>query len=147
MAEPKGRADVAFFVQIDTIERLAAQRLERALPASLSATGLDVLNRLAIAPRPPTPQNLATALLLSKAAMTHTLQKLERQGLVTMSVDPADARRKRVALTGPGVATHRAAVAAIRPRIEAIREAFAAHEFEGVLPFLVRLSAWLAENP
>jgi DNA-binding MarR family transcriptional regulator len=147
MAEPKGRADVAFFAQIDAIERLAAQRLERALPATMSATGLEVLNRLAIATQPPTPQSLARALLLSKAAMTHTLQKLERQGLVTMSVDPGDARRKHVALTEPGVAMHRAALAAVRPRIETIREAFGAHEFEGALPFLARLSAWLAENP
>ncbi len=147
MATPRGRADVAFFAEIDTIERLAAQRLERALPGSLSATGLEVLNRLAIAAQPPTPQTLSRALRLSKAAMTHTLQKLERHGLVTMAVDPADARRKQVSLTRPGIATHRVALAAIRPRIETIREAFGAHEFEGALPFLVRLSAWLAANP
>jgi DNA-binding MarR family transcriptional regulator len=147
MAAPRGRADVAFFAEIDRIQRLAAQRLERALPESLSATGLEVLNRLAITAQPPTPQTLSRALRLSKAAMTHTLQKLERQGLVTMTTDPSDARRKQVTLTEPGVAAHRAAIAAIRPRIETIREAFGAHEFEGALPFLVRLSAWLAENP
>jgi DNA-binding MarR family transcriptional regulator len=147
MAEPRGRADVAFFAQIDAIERLVAQRLERVLPPSLSATGLEVLNRLAIASQPPTPLALARALKLSKAAMTHTLQKLERQGLVALSVDPADGRRKCATMTDVGAAAHRAALAAIRPRIETIRAAFGAHEFEGALPFLARLSAWLAENP
>jgi DNA-binding MarR family transcriptional regulator len=146
MAEPRGRADVAFFAQIDAIERLAAQRLERVLPESLSATGLEVLNRLAIAAQPPAPQALARALLLSKAAITHTLQKLERQGLVAMSVDPSDGRRKQVTLTGAGVDAHRAALTAIRPQIETIREAFGMHEFEAALPFLARLGAWLAEN-
>jgi DNA-binding MarR family transcriptional regulator len=146
MAETKGRADVAVFARIGVIERLAAQRLERVLPGGLSPTGLDVLNRLTLVTAQ-SPQALARELLLSKPAMTHTLQRLERQGLVSIAGDPADGRRKRVALTDAGVAAHRAAAAAVRPRIEQIRAAFGAHAFEAALPFLERLSAWLADNP
>jgi DNA-binding MarR family transcriptional regulator len=147
MAEVKGRADVAVFARIGAIERLAAQRLERALPDGLSATGFDVLNRLALASAPQSPQGLAKHLLLSKPTMTHTLQRLERQGLVAIASDPADGRRKRVALTDAGAAAQRAAAAAVRPKIEEIRGAFGAHAFEAALPFLERLAAWLADDP
>jgi len=147
MAEARGRADVAVFAWISAIERLATQRVERALPAGLSATGLEVINRLAVSPGPSSPQALAHGLLLSKSAMTHTLQRLERQALVTISVDPADGRRKRVALTTAGVAAQRAAAATLRPRIEAVRAALGPQAFEAALPFLERLGAWLAENP
>jgi hypothetical protein len=37
-------------------------------------------------------------------------------------------------------------MAAARPRLEALRAAFDAAEFETALPFLRRLRAWLAEN-
>jgi DNA-binding MarR family transcriptional regulator len=147
MAEPRGRADVAVFAQIGAIERLATRRLERALPAGLSATGLELLNRLALAAEPSSPQTLAGALLLSKPAITHSLQRLEAMGVVTMTADPADGRRKHVALTGAGAALHREALAAVRPPIEAVRAAFGAHEFEEALPLLQRLAAWLAANP
>jgi DNA-binding MarR family transcriptional regulator len=147
VAELRERADVAFFARIGTIERLAAQRLERALDAGLSSAGLGVLERLASAPAPPTPQGLAAGLRLSKPAMTHTLQRLEARGLVALSPDSVDGRMKRVALTEAGAAARRAALAAVRPRIEAVRAAFDAAEFAAALPFLERLSAWLAANP
>ena len=147
MAELRERADVAFFARIGQVERLAALRLERALEGGLSSAGLAVLERLAAAPTPPTPVELAAALRLSKPAMTHMLQRLEEGGLVTLAPDAADGRRKRVAITGAGVETRRAALAAVRPRIEAVRQAFDASEFAAALPFLERMAAWLAANP
>jgi len=147
MAETRRRADVAVFARITAIERLAAQRVERLLPDGLSSTGLDVLNRLAMSPGALSPQFLASSLMLSKSAMTHTLQRLERLELITVSADPGDGRRKQVVLTAAGAAAQRAAAAALRPRVEAVRAAFGAHDFEAALPFLERLGAWLAENP
>jgi DNA-binding MarR family transcriptional regulator len=138
---------VAFFARIGAIERLATLRLERALTGGLSSAGLAVLERLAAAPAPPTPVQLAVALQLSKPAMTHTLQRLEAHGLVALSTDATDRRMKRVAITPAGLATRRAALEAVRPRIEAVRQAFNAAEFAAALPFLQRLSAWLAANP
>src|ERR1700691_6053973 len=106
MAEAKDRADVAVFARIGVIERLAAQRLERALPEGLSSTGLEVLNRLVLGAEAQSAPPLAKNPLLSKPAMTHTLQRLERQGLVSIAGDPADGRRKRVALTDAGAAAY-----------------------------------------
>jgi DNA-binding MarR family transcriptional regulator len=147
MAGPRERADVVFFAHVGVIERLATQRLERALPDGLSAAGLALLSRLALADAPPTPQILATDLRLSKPAMTHTLQRLEAQDLIAVSPDAADGRRKRVALTAAGAAALRGASAAVRPKLEAVREAFGAAEFDAVLPFLQRIGAWLAAHP
>jgi DNA-binding MarR family transcriptional regulator len=147
MAELRERADVAFFARIGQVERLAALRLERALAAGLSSAGLAVLERLAAAAAPPTPVALAATLRLSKPAMTHTLQRLEALGLVTLAPDAADGRRKRVAMTPAGIEARRAALAAVRPRIEAVRQAFDAAEFAAALPFLERMAAWLAANP
>lgn len=147
MAELRERADVAFFARIGQIERLAALRLERALAEGLSSAGLAVLERLAAAPAPPTPVALADALRLSKPAMTHTLQRLEARGFVEIAPDAADGRRKRVAITEAGMETRRAALGAVRPRIEAVRQAFDVAEFAQALPFLERMAAWLAANP
>jgi DNA-binding MarR family transcriptional regulator len=147
MPTSRERADIAFFAQVTMIERLAAQRLERALPAGLSGAGLAVLNRLAMSADVASPQALAAALRLSKPAMTHTLQRLEGQGLVAIAADPADGRRKRVALTPAGAAAQRAGAAAVRPRLDEVRAAFNPSEFEAVLPFLERLGAWLAAHP
>ena len=147
MAELRERADVAFFARVGAIERLAGQRLERALDQDLSSAGLAVLERLASAPAPPTPLELAAALRLSKPAMTHTLQRLEGRGFVAISPDTADGRMKRVAITAAGAEARRSALAAVRPRIEAVRQAFDAAEFAAALPFLERLAAWLAANP
>jgi DNA-binding MarR family transcriptional regulator len=147
MPNPRERTDIAFFAYITAIERLAAQRVERALPAGLSGAGLAVLNRLAIAADAASPQALATALRLAKPTMTHTLQRLESQGLVAIDADPGDGRRKRVTLTPAGAAAQRAATAAVRPRLDEVRAAFNPSEFEAVLPFLERLGAWLAAHP
>lgn len=147
MPELRERPDVAFFARIAAIERLAGQRLDRALDDGLSSAGLAVLERLAAAPAPPTPLELASALRLSKPAMTHTLQRLEARGLLSLATDAADGRMKRVAITEAGMAARREALAAVRPRIDAVRQAFDAAEFAAALPFLERLAAWLAANP
>jgi DNA-binding MarR family transcriptional regulator len=49
-----------------------------------------------------TPGELARALLLSPAAMTNRLDRLERAGLVGRALDPANRRSMRVALTPAG---------------------------------------------
>jgi len=147
MAEARERADVVFFALVGAIDRLATQRLERALPDGLSAAGLAVLSQLALGGEAPTPRGLAAALRLSKPAMTHTLQRLEGAGLAAIATDAADRRRKRVALTAAGAAALKTASAAVRPRLDEIRAAFDAAQFEAALPFLERLGAWLTTHP
>ena len=147
MADPRERPDIAFFARVAAIERLAGQRVERALSDRLSSAGLAVLERLAIAAAPPSPMELASILRLSKPAMTHTLQRLEQFGLIAVAADAVDGRMKRVTITTAGLEARRGALAAVRPRIEAVRAAFDAGEFAAALPFLERMANWLAANP
>jgi DNA-binding MarR family transcriptional regulator len=143
MARLKDRPDVEFFAVLAMIGRLADQRLERAAPEGLSLAGLNVLNHLAARSGAPTPQELARTFRLSKAAITNTLQRLEREDLIRVVVDPTDARRKRISLSDDGLQAQREALAAVRPKLEALRAAFDAREFEAALPFLRRLIGWL----
>lgn len=147
MARLKDRPDVEFFACLSAIGRLADQRLERATPEGLSLASLSVLNHLAQWGGAPAPNELAQVFQLSKPAMTNTLRRLEAAGFVEITSDPEDGRRKRVALTGAGLAVQREAVGGVRPKLEALRQAFEPHDFEAVLPFLRRLRAWLRANP
>ena len=79
--------------------------------------------------------------------MTNTLQRLQTNGLVAITADADDGRRKRVALTDAGLAVQRTAIAGVRPKLEALRDAFEPRDFEAALPFLRRLRAWLVANP
>jgi DNA-binding MarR family transcriptional regulator len=49
-----------------------------------------------------TPSELAESLMMSRAGMTKRLDRLESVGLVERSLDPADRRSFRVALSGEG---------------------------------------------
>lgn len=143
MARLKERPDVEFFACLAAVSRLADRRLERATPTGLSLAGLAVLNRLALDDGADTPLGLARRLGASKATMTHTLQRLEAARLVALAADPDDGRRKRVALTDAGLAAQRAALTALRPRLDALRAAFEPAAFDAALPFLRRLRTWL----
>jgi DNA-binding MarR family transcriptional regulator len=144
MGAAKARTDVAFFACLEAVERLHAQHLERALGEALSAPEFAVLSHLKTWGGAPTPRELALEFRLSKAAMSHTLSRLASRKLVTLTADPKDGRRKRVALTPAGETTWRAGMAALRPSMEAVREAFDPGDFEAALPFLERLRTWLS---
>ena len=51
---------------------------------------------------PPTLGALAQALVMDRAALTHTLKPLERDGLITVVPDPSDRRARRVQVTAEG---------------------------------------------
>jgi len=145
--QPKQRPDVELFAEIAAIDQLARNRIERALPEGLSAAGMAMLNQLARLGAPASPVGLANAFQLTKGAITNTLQRLEGLRLVAIEADPADGRRKLVALTPAGAEFQRAALVATRPQLAALREAFDEAEFAAALPFLQRLRVWLAEHP
>src|SRR3954471_22782749 len=101
MASVSSRADVAVFNELAAIDRLAAIHIERLLPGQMSAAQFGVLGRL-VADGAQTPTALANALALSKATMSHALARLVAAGLVELSADADDGRRKQVTLTDAG---------------------------------------------
>jgi DNA-binding MarR family transcriptional regulator len=72
----------------------------------LTETDFDVLSTLRRTGPPYTliPSQLSATLMMSRTGMTSRLDSLERRGLVTRSLDPADRRSFRVTLTDQGFA-------------------------------------------
>ncbi len=143
--QPKDRPDVEVFTQIAIIDQLVSNRLDRVLPEGLSHAQFGVLSRLERLGET-TPAELARGFQVTKGAITNTLQRLETQGFVSVSPDPDDGRRKVVTLTAAGAAAQRDAMAAMRPQMSGLREAFDETDFQSALPFLRRLRSWLAEH-
>ncbi|MFI4975291.1 MAG: MarR family winged helix-turn-helix transcriptional regulator [Caulobacterales bacterium] len=146
MTEARERADVTVLTQIAAIAQLADNRLGRVLPAGLSAAQFAVLAHLARTGGDEHPQSLARAALVTKGAMTNTLQRLTAQGLANVTADPDDARRKQVAITAAGIRAFQEGLIASRPQLAAMRAAFPAEEFDAALPFLRRLREWLSSD-
>ncbi len=142
----RDRPDVRVLTEIGIIAQLSATALERLLPAGLSAAQFGVLNHFARRGGEETPAHLADAFQVTRGAMTNTLARLEAQGLVAVRPDAGDGRRKQVSITAKGLDVREAALKATKPRLDAIRAAIPATEFEAALPFLSRLRAWLDDN-
>jgi DNA-binding MarR family transcriptional regulator len=144
--QAKDRPDVQVFTEIGIIDQLVTTRLERSLPAGLSAAQFGVLTHFSRRGGAETPVQLARAFQVTKGAMTNTLQRLEAQGFVDIVPDQADGRRKLVSLTAEGSAAYEHAVELLRPYFSDLRDAFTPEEFDAALPFLRALRIWLDEK-
>jgi len=145
-SSPQERPDVRVLTEIAIIEQLSRNKLERALPDGISGAMFGVLTHFMRRGGQESPAQLAGAFQVTKGAMTNTLQRLEARGLVRIVGDEADGRRKLVSLTAAGADVYVVSVGAMRPDLEAMREAFTDAEFLAALPFLSALRAWLDEN-
>ena len=145
-AGPEDHPDVQVFDEIRYIEHLVRTTITHKLPVGLTYPQFEVMNLLSRRGDGISPLDVARALQMTKSGLTNTLQRLEAQGFVLITDDPADGRRKIVSLTLAGAAAQAAGLAATRPQLDALREAFEAGEFAGVLPFLDRLRGWLDHN-
>lgn len=98
--------------------RKAARHVTQLYDRHLAAAGLkvtqySVLMRLRhLGPR--TINELAAELQMDRTTMGRTIRPLERDGLVSVTIDPRDGRRRALALTGAGLERLRAARAGWR---------------------------------
>lgn len=88
--------------EIGIINQLSTARLEAVLPDGLIAPHFTVLNHLTRVGEGTTPQRMARAFQVPKTSLTHTLQGLEKRGLIEMRPNPEDGRSKTVWLTEAG---------------------------------------------
>ena len=138
--------DVQVFDEISMIEHGVRTVISRALPVGLSSPQFEVLNFLGRRGDDQTPAQIAMALQMTPGAITNTLQRLGALGLVVVEPCDADRRKKRVAMTAQGREAYARSMAAIRPKIDKLRDGFTAKEFREVLPFLRALRTWMTEN-
>ena len=89
------------------------------------------------------PLQLARAFQVTKEAMTNTLKRLERRGLIQVRRHPRDGRGKLVSITADGRRARARAVAAVGPLLAELEARFRGAEFAAALPFLARVRAYL----
>ncbi|AUM19191.1 MULTISPECIES: MarR family winged helix-turn-helix transcriptional regulator [Rhodococcus] len=94
---------------LSTAARLVEQAWESTLRAhGLTHAGLVALHTIADGPR--SQREIARACRVTDQTMSRTVEHLERSGLVTRTVDPADERRMRVQITESGNELYRAMI-------------------------------------
>jgi len=132
-----------FFTEIGIIEQLARNRLERGLPDGLKISQFSVLNHLVRLGGEWSPARLARAFQVTKGAMTNTLQRLEKRGLIRVLADPHDGRGKLVDLTEAGREMRLRCVESISPLLADLSTELSDKEFASALPVLEKVRRYL----
>lgn len=132
--------------EIRVIDQLVTARLQKALPEGLELSHFAVLNQLALSGGEKSPVQLARAFLLTKGAMTNTVQRLTARGLVRVRDDAADGRRKLISVTEAGRAVRDEAVAAVTPVFADITEGVGRDQMRRMLPLLRGLRVHLTDG-
>jgi len=126
--------DTCLCLHVQRAARALARRFDDALrPVGLTHGQFSMLNALN-RPAPATMAQASRLLGMDRTTLTAALKPLEREGLVQVSVDPDDARSRRLALTRSGARTlaraipiwRRAHAALNAPRAASLRRALEA---------------------
>ena len=143
MEPTKDPISFRFFTEIGIIEQLARNRLERGLPDGLKISQFSVLNHLVRLGGEWSPARLARAFQVTKGAMTNTLQRLEKRGLVRVLADPRDGRGKLVDVTETGREMRLRSVESISPLLADLSTELSDKEFASALPVLEKVRRYL----
>ena len=106
--------------EIATIEQLARNQLDNALPKNLNISSFSVLNHFSGSKAEKTPLQLARSFHVTKGAMTNTLNKLEKLGYIHIRPDWNDARKKLISISQSGVDARNHAIKSIKPILDEI---------------------------
>jgi|EndMetStandDraft_4_1072995.scaffolds.fasta_scaffold147506_2 DNA-binding MarR family transcriptional regulator len=145
-AAPRDRPDIAVFDEIGVIAHLLRETISRRLPPGMAYAHFELLLHFVRDGDGQTPAQLARAMMVTKGAITNTLQRMEAVGHVAVLADVSDGRKKRVRITRVGIEAYNDVLKALRGERVAMRSAFTDDEFREVLPFLKALRAFLEEG-
>lgn len=130
--------------EIRAIDQLIAARLTRALPDDLELSHFAILNHFSNLGGEKNPAQLARVFQLTKGAITNSIARLEKKGLVRVRPDPNDGRKKFISLTEAGLETRNRAIDALAPEFGAITEGVGRERLREALPALRDLRLFLA---
>jgi DNA-binding MarR family transcriptional regulator len=142
-APPEDPLEFRFLTEIGIIEQLARNRLERTLPDGLKMSQFVVLNHLVRLGGAWSPARLANATQVTKGAMTNTLQRLEKRGLVRVSPDPSDGRAKVVEISEAGRDMRTRCVERVGPLVTDLSREVSSEDLGSALPVLVKVRQYL----
>ncbi|MFM8818984.1 MAG: MarR family winged helix-turn-helix transcriptional regulator [Phenylobacterium sp.] len=132
-----------FFLEVAVIDQLARTEMERVLPEGLTMASFTLLNHLAHKGGSDSPARLASALQVTKGAVTALLKRLEARRFIALSPHPLDGRGKVVTLTDEGRLRRDQAVAALDPLLETFLKAFPEPELAAALPLFRKVRLYL----
>lgn len=94
--------DACLCLHAQRAARAVARRFDEALrPVGITSGQFSLLMSLN-RPKPPNMSSVASLLAMDRTTLTAAVKPLERRGLVTVTVDPADKRGRLLALTPAG---------------------------------------------
>ena len=128
-----------FFNEIGIVSQLSSALFGRLIPGGLHLSHFIMLNHLVRVGDGRTPVQIAGALQVTKATMTHTLAVLTRHGFVEVLPNPDDGRSKLVRLTEAGRAFREDAIAKLAPAFGFVADNLSADEILAALPVLEKV--------
>ena len=128
-----------FFNEIGIVSQLGSALFTRLIPGGLHLSHFIVLNHLVRLGDGRTPVQIANALQVTKATMTHTVTVLTRHGFVEVVPNPDDGRSKLVRLTEAGRAFRDDAIARLAPALGFVADSVSVDEIGAVLPVLEKV--------
>lgn len=131
------------FNEIGIIGQLSRTLLEARLPPGFVAAQFSVLNHLARVGDGSTPLTIAQAFQVPKNSMTHSLNVLEREGLIEIRKNPQDGRSKLIYITDKGRLFREEVIGALAPDIARIAAALPPDLVARLLPDLETLRKFL----
>lgn len=134
---------MSFFKEIFTLEQLARNRMERALPNEMKVSHFTALSYLVKKDSPSSPAELASAFQVSRPTMTNTLQKLEAKNYICVSADLEDGRGKLVMITQEGKDAFRIAVQALAEMFGDVANAMGEEPFKEALVPMGKIRAFM----
>ena len=140
-----GLADpLAFQVlnEVGIIGQLSQNRAARLLAPALNLSQFTVLNHFTRLGGERSLVQLASAMQVTKGAMTNTVARLQAKGLLDVQPDPLDGRGKRVSLTPAGQLARQQAVGQLALGLAEIGGAVTDRELAAALVALRKLRIW-----
>jgi DNA-binding MarR family transcriptional regulator len=134
------------FNEIGIIEQLSRALLEARLPDGMIAPHFSVLNHLIRVGDGPTPIKLARAFQVPKTSMTHTLQVLEKRGMIETRANPEDGRSKQVWLTANGRQTRDQTIQKLAQDFSGLSQGLDMDALKSIQPVLTGLRKHLDDN-
>lgn len=128
-----------FFNEIGIVAQLSGALFGRLVPQNIHLSHFIVLNHLTRMGDGRTPVDIANALQVTKATMTHTLTVLGKHGFIAIEPHPTDGRSKVVRLTPAGSTFRDDAIASMEPAFQYLANNIAMDELMAALPVLQKV--------
>ena len=122
---------------------MAQNRAAKLLGPALNLSQFVVLNHLTRLGGERSLVQIASAIQVSKGAMTNTVARLQAKGLLDVQPDPNDGRGKQVRLTAAGQAARAQAVAQLAGGLAELAALASETELRDALGVMRRLRVWL----